>query len=93
MYNVTMRRIRESFLPRKSNKYYIFVCARALSRACVGPGAWAWACACACLQILLLIQHATRMRHIVMSFVDPLATQYFLTLSYKRHYFGEKRVF
>jgi hypothetical protein len=28
-YNVTMRRFRESLLPWKSNKYYIFVCVRA----------------------------------------------------------------
>ena len=53
---------------------------------------YARARACVCVDVALLIQHATRMRH-TMSFVDPLATQYFLTLSYKRHYFGEKRVF
>ena len=38
-HNVTLRRVRESFLPRKSNKYYIFLCV--LARACVRVGAQA----------------------------------------------------
>jgi hypothetical protein len=50
-YNVTLGRIRESLLPWKNNKYYIFVCV--------------WACACACVHVALLIQYAPRMRHIV----------------------------
>ena len=69
--------------------YYIFVCvcvcARALGRAsacvrgCVRERAWACACACAGL----LIQHETRMRHIVCVLSPP----YFSTLSHKRHDF------
>jgi hypothetical protein len=35
----------------------------------------------------LFIQYATRMRHIVMSFVAPLAPPYFSTSSHKRHDF------
>jgi hypothetical protein len=38
----------------------------------------------------LRIQHAIRMRHIVTSFVTPLAPQYFSTLSHKRHDFRKK---
>jgi hypothetical protein len=39
-YNVILRRIRETLLPWKSNKYYTFVCmcARARVHACVVPG-------------------------------------------------------
>ena len=40
--------------------------------------------------VALLIQHATRMRHVVTSFVAPLAPPYFSTLSHKRHDFPEK---
>ena len=55
-------------------------------------------CVCVCVRmrsrarvhVALLIQHATRMRHIVTSFVAPLAPPYFSTLSHKRHDFREK---
>ena len=40
--------------------------------------------------IALLIQHATRMRHIVTSCVAPLAPPYFSTLSHKRRDFLKK---
>ena len=53
---------------------------RACVRACGYPVAWARACAY--VHIALLVQHATRMSHIVTSFVDPLASPYFLTLSH-----------
>jgi hypothetical protein len=43
-----------------------------------------------CMHVALLIQHATCMRHIVMSFVDPLAQPYFSTLSHKWHGFQKK---
>jgi hypothetical protein len=46
--------------------------------------------ACACVHVALLIQHVTRMRHIVMSFVAPLALPYFSTLFQKRHDFRKK---
>ena len=51
-------------------------------------------CVCVCARarvyVALLIQHATRMCHIVTSFVAPLAPPYFSTLSHKRHDFREK---
>ena len=43
------------------------------------------------VHVALLIHHATRMRHIVTSFVAPLALQYFWTLSHKRQDFQEKK--
>jgi hypothetical protein len=57
----------------KSNKYYIFlrlyVCVRARARARVGPcvfvGVGARARPCTFARVILLIQHAPRMRHIV----------------------------
>ena len=36
------------------------------------------------MHVTLLIQHATRLRHIVTSFVAPLSPPYFSTLSHKR---------
>ena len=84
-YNVTLKRVRESFLPWKSDKYCVFVCVCVRARLCVCPGRWA--CACACVHAALLIQHATRMRHIMKSFVASLAPPYFWTLSHKRHDF------
>ena len=41
------------------------------------------------VRVALLTQHATRWRHIVTSFVVPLAPPYFST-SYKRHDFRKK---
>ena len=41
-------------------------------------------------RVALLIQHATRMRHTVSSFVTSLAPPYVSTLSHKRHDFREK---
>jgi hypothetical protein len=37
IYDVTMRRFRESLLPRKSNKYYTIVCVRARVCAYMQP--------------------------------------------------------
>ena len=48
---------------------------------CVCPGALA----CACARVALLIQHATRMRHIVIA--ASLAPSHFSTLSHKRRDF------
>jgi hypothetical protein len=59
-------------------------------RAYVYPGAWA--CTCACVRVVLLIQHETPVRHIVTSFVAPLALPNFTTLSHKRHDFRKKKV-
>ena len=72
MYDVTLRRVRESLLPWKSNKYYLLVCVRMGARTCVHMGTrGAWACVCTYVHIALLIQHATRMRHIVTSLLAP----------------------
>ena len=84
-YNATLKRVHESLLPWKSNKYYIFVCVH----ACVCPGVWV--CACASVHVALLIQHATRMRHIVTSSVAPQDPPNFSTLSHKRHDFRKKK--
>ena len=68
-----------------SEKYMLLisVCARApvLSCACLRvllcgfPGAQT--CAYACARVALLIRHATRRRHIILSFVDPLSPKNF----------------
>ena len=42
------------------------------------------------VSVVLFIQHAKRMRHIVLSSVDCLELQYFSMLSHKRHNFREK---
>ena len=70
----------------KSNHYYTFLCVRA--RGCPD----AWACAWACAHVALLIQHATRTRHIVFSFVASLAPPHSSTLSHKWHDFREKYI-
>ena len=75
-----MRNVRESLLPSKSKKYYIFVCVRACARAR----------GCTCVHVALFIQHATRMRHIVTSFVAPQSPLHFSTLSHKRCDFRKK---
>ena len=51
--NVTLRRVRKSFLSRKSNQYYTFVSVCARASSCISPGAWA--CACVYVQVALLI--------------------------------------
>ena len=73
-YNVTLRCFCESLFPWKSNKYYIFVCV----------------CVRACVHVALLIQHATRMRHVMASSVTPQVPPYFSTLSHKRRDFLKK---
>ena len=44
------------------------------------------------VHIALLIQHATRMRHVVTSFVAPESPPYFLALSHKRCDFRKKGI-
>jgi hypothetical protein len=59
MYNATLRRVHETTVTRKSNKYYIFLSVRVrvsaceCVRACVCARAWA----CACARVALL-RHA-----------------------------------
>jgi hypothetical protein len=77
--------------------------ARTRSHPCCGKalGSLLRICLCVCVglpgrvgvcmraRVALLIQHATRMRHIV-SFVTSLPSQAFSTLSHKRHDFRKK---
>jgi hypothetical protein len=70
--------------------YFLCVHAIACVRACGCPGARA--CACACVLVALLIQHATRLRHVVTSFVAPLAHNIFRNYLIKGVIFGGKKV-
>ena len=79
-----MRSVRESLLLWNSNKYCTFVCMCVHVRVCV------CVCARARVYVALLIQHATRMCHIVTSLLAPLAVPYFSTLSHTRHDFRKK---
>jgi hypothetical protein len=64
---------------------------RARAQACVRvPRERGRVHARACVHVTLLNQHATRMRHIVTSFVAPLAPLYFSTVSHKRRDFWKK---
>jgi hypothetical protein len=87
-YDETLRSFREYLLPRKSKKYYIFVCvcARAQVRACLRVDG------CVTGRVALFIQHATRIRDIVTSFVVPPIPPHFATLSRKRHDFRRKGI-
>ena len=101
-YNVTFMRVRELLLPWNNNKHCIFICvcvcvcarARARMGACMRVCAWMTGrlglCMRARARVALFIQHATRMRHIVTSFVAPRSPLYFSTLSHKRCDFRKK---
>jgi hypothetical protein len=70
MYNITLRSVHKSLLPWKATSItYWSVC------ACKYPGAWA----CAYMHLVLWIQQATCMCHIVMSFVAPRSPPHFST--------------
>ena len=83
-YNVILRRVHESLLPWRSNKYYLLVC------VCVRACMWIPGCVAVCMHVALLIQHATRMRHIVTSFVAARSPPHLLTLSHEWRGFREK---
>jgi hypothetical protein len=70
---------------------YWFVCAYLRARACVHMDTRARGCVH--VHTALLIQHSTRIRHIVTSFVAPMAPPYILTLSHKRCDFRKKKKF
>ena len=77
MYDVTLRRVQETIAAVLKAINITYLCARARVGRCVvcvcgGGGARM----CAVARISLLIQHATRMRHIVIS--ASLAPPYFL---------------
>ena len=78
-YNVTERRGKAVLL--------IGLCVHACAcvRACGYPGAWA--CACAYVHVALLFQLATRMCHIVTSFLPPQSLPNVSTLSHNRYDF------
>ena len=46
----------------------------------------------ACVSVALVIQHAKRVRTIVLSFMACLALPYFSTLFHKVQYFWEKKI-
>jgi hypothetical protein len=86
-YNVTLRRIQEITVAVEK---HIGLCVHACRSVRACGYADAWACACAYVHVALLMQHATRMRPIVTSFVAPRSTLYFSTLSHKRCDFLKK---
>ena len=68
----------------------LFICVlRVCVCVCVCVSSRVGACTCSA-RVAFLIQHATRMYHIALSFVASLAPPNFSTLSHKRHDFREK---
>ena len=67
----------------KQQVLHICVPVRARVRECARPRG--------SVHVALLIQHATRLRYIVTSFVAPLAPPHSSTLSHERHDFREKK--
>jgi hypothetical protein len=86
MYNVTLRRVRESLSLWNSNKYYVFVCvcvrARAFVRVPGGVGV------CMCMSACSLAYPAC---HSYAPYCDVIlarrSPQYFSTFSHKTHDF------
>ena len=87
-----MRRVHKVIVPVKKHKYYIFPCvfvrANVCVRACVSMNVGSRALACACARVVLLIWHATRIRHI--SICSLSGSTIFSTLSHKRYDFRKK---
>ena len=82
-YKVTLRRVRELYIILLYYYYYIIIHFPESARACVGMLAQSRAFA----RVGLLIQHATRMRHIVCGIC---LHHKFLKLFHKRHSIPEK---
>ena len=78
---VSPRRVRESWLPWKSKKYYLLGCVHAPACACVHVSTRARG----------RVHVALRMRHIVTSSVVPLSPPHFSTLSHKWCDFRKKK--
>jgi hypothetical protein len=66
------------------------VCVCVCVCVCVERCPGMWACASACALVTLLIQHATRLRRIVLSLVASLAPSGFSVLCHKHHDFRKK---
>jgi hypothetical protein len=79
--NLTLRCVRETIVAvEKQSVLHISLC--------VGS----WACAFARAHVAFIIQHATSMPHIVLSFVASLASPNFSKLSYKGAISGRKKI-
>jgi hypothetical protein len=79
-----LRSVFESLLQWKSSKYYTFVfCLRTRVRMRACARSRERVHARIYVHVALLIQHATRMRHIVTSLVAPVAPPCFSTLCHK----------
>ena len=92
-YNVTLKRVYETIVAvEKQQVLHISLCVHAC--ACVRARGYsgAWVSACAYVHIALLFQHATRMRHVVTSFVARLSPIYFSTLAHKRYDSRKKKL-
>jgi hypothetical protein len=87
-YNVILSRVQESFLPWKSNKYYILVCA--CEHECRYSGSWACACAYVHVDLLIRMQRvcAILWRHLW----PPRSPPHFSILSHKRCDFRKKAI-
>jgi hypothetical protein len=84
VYNVTL------LAWEKQQILHIGLCVHACAFVCACGYPGAWACVCEHVHGALLIQLATRMRHIVTSFVAPLSPLYLSTLSHKRYDFRKE---
>jgi hypothetical protein len=83
---VTLRRVHETTVACKGNKYYIFLCVCA--RACVYVCVWVHGRGRVLALLTLLIQHATRKHHSVICGLSGSTIMF--TLSHKRNDFQKK---